>query len=107
MKSILLMKIMMGLFAFLLVVVIAIPVYFNISIKIQNNACLENQINIETAALKFRDELPEDVASFPYTIEELVEKEYISEEYGCPSGGEYLWNPIDGTVTCNIIQHQK
>ncbi|MGI6577572.1 MAG: competence type IV pilus major pilin ComGC [Eubacteriales bacterium] len=87
-----------------ILVLIAVPIYNNVTDKAETNACLANIRTIESAIIQYRavnDGTDVD------KIDTLAAEGYLKETPKCPSGGEYEIVMTDGVecVECSI--HSK
>ncbi len=80
-----------------ILVVIAVPIYRDVSAGVQRSACFANQRTIEEAVQVFRG----DQGSDPATLEEMVEQGYFTQIPRCPTDGDTYEVESDGSVSTN------
>ena len=86
-----------------ILVLIAVPIYNNVTDKAETNACLANIRTIESAIIQYS--AVNDGTDVDDIIDTLVTDGYLKEAPECPSGGEY--EMTDGVVTCTIHSHSE
>ena len=69
--------------------------------------CESNREEIEAKVNTFVNnkyqEFPRE-SNYPINLEELP-GDYNIEDIQCPSGGTYYWDPMSGTVACDVKNH--
>jgi hypothetical protein len=91
-----------GIIGMILATIIAGTYFFlTIGIKQGNtHACWNQEAQIEQIAKNYISK--NGLSSYPAYIEDIPE---TNNNYKCPDGGTFHWNPINGTYTCDKHGH--
>lgn len=83
--------------AVVLVAALGTPGYRLVRGSALGSSCYGQQQGLELEAQAFRA----SNLDFPNEASELA----AGKDLACPAGGDYLWNPVDGTLTCTEHGH--
>jgi len=94
-----------------ILVAIAVPLYNAQTEKAKTTTCQANQRIIESAIVQWSMDPDNENAGIP-ELGDLVEDGYLQSEPKCPSNNgeyeiEYIINQDDGSVTCEIKDHNR
>lgn len=108
-----LVEVIMAIVIIAILVVVVTPRFFDFATYSRMAACHGNQANIESAAaIGYASSAIATTssvlrASYPESIQEMVDMRLLDVMPVCPSGGEYesTYDQIDGTVSCSYGEH--
>ena len=82
-----------------ILVLIAVPIYNNVTDKAETSTCAANRRTIESAMVQYtvieEEPLPGNITG----LEGVLKEKYIDEWPECPSGGEYALDGVN--ITCS------
>ena len=108
-----LVEVVMAIVIIAVLVVVVTPRFFDFATYSKMAACHGNQANIESAAaIGYASSAIATTnsvlrATYPQSIQEMVELHLLDGMPECPSGGEYesTYDQTDGTVSCTYGEH--
>lgn len=83
--------------AVVMVAALATPTYRFVRAAALASSCHGQQQEVEKEAQSFRA----SNLDFPNEVAELA----AGDGLACPAGGDYIWNPVDGTLSCTEHGH--
>ncbi len=109
-----LVEVVMAIVIIAILVVVVTPRFFDFATYSKMAACHGNQANIESAAaIGYASSAIATTnsilrASYPESIQQMVNLDLLDGVPVCPSGGEYepLYDETDGTVSCSYGVHE-
>lgn len=83
-----------------ILVLIAVPIYNNVTDKAERSTCAANRRTIESAMVQYTVIAEEDLPDNINALKTALEGTYIDEWPECPSGGDYDLSGSGVNITC-------